>query len=352
MDSEVWARDYKEIKALGARNNSQRTPEQTEIARFWEATNPIIHVPLVNGVAETPGRDPVSNARLIAVVSMAAADALGAIFDAKYTYNFWRPVTAIRNGDIDGNDATEGDASWLPFVDTPMHPEYPCAHCVVSGTVATLLKAALAGSPSSKLTTTSPATPGKPRSWANPDELMEEVALARIYDGVHYRTSTEVGTAMGVKIGEFAAASPQISRCPSHRSPETPTRLRRGSEGLFGATKVYRPRGVGRRNRRYSASSIPRPAILRRCSKLRWTRLWICAVRHSAPSGSARASCSVLRPCAVFRSLTPNFSRGNRSDRQPVPASSGRSLLATLSLISTMSPPTRRTRATVRLPDR
>lgn len=206
LDGTTWARDYNEIKALGARINSQRTPEQTEIARFWEATNPIVHLPLAHSVAEMPGRDPVSNAHFLAILSMSATDALGAVFDAKYTYNFWRPVTAIRNGDIDGNDATERDASWLPLIDTPMHPEYPCAHCIVSGTIGTLLKTALAGTPSPKLTTSSPTAPDKPRSWPNPDEFMAEVALARIYDGVHYRTSTEVGTAMGIKIGEFAAS--------------------------------------------------------------------------------------------------------------------------------------------------
>ena len=206
LDSETWARDYNEIKALGARSNSKRTPEQTEIARFWEATNPIVYLPIAYSVAAMPGRDPAANARFLAVLSMAVDDALGAVFDAKYTYNFWRPVTAIRNGDIDGNDATERDTSWLPFIDTPMHPEYPCAHCIVAGTVGAVLKAFLADKPSPKLTATSPTAPNKPRSWANPDEFVKEVALARIYDGVHYRTSTEVGTAMGIKIGEFAAS--------------------------------------------------------------------------------------------------------------------------------------------------
>lgn len=110
-------------------------------------------------------------------------------------------------GVVDGNDAAERDASWLPLIDTPMHPEYPCAHCIVVGTVGSVLKAVLADKPSPKLTATSPtATPNKPRSSANPDELVKEVALARLYDGVHYRTSTEVGTAMGVKIGEFAVS--------------------------------------------------------------------------------------------------------------------------------------------------
>jgi hypothetical protein len=87
-----------------------------------------------------------------------------------------------------------------------MHPEYPCAHCIVSGTIGTVLKAALAGTASPTLASNSPTAPGKPRNWANPDEFMREVALARIYDGVHYRNSTEVGAAMGVKTGEFAAA--------------------------------------------------------------------------------------------------------------------------------------------------
>jgi hypothetical protein len=86
-----------------------------------------------------------------------------------------------------------------------MHPEYPCAHCVVSGTIGTLIKMVSAGKEAPKLATTSPTAPGKTRSWSSADEFMEEVALARILDGVHYRTSTDVGTDMGKKIGEFAA---------------------------------------------------------------------------------------------------------------------------------------------------
>jgi hypothetical protein len=205
LESALWARDYNEIKALGARTGSQRTLEQTQIASFWEAVNPILYVRIAQSVANMPGHDPALNARLLAVVAMVGDDALTAVFDAKYTYNFWRPVTAIRNGDRDGNDATERDASWLPFIDTPMHPEYPCAHCVSSAAVGAVLKAALEGTPSPTLVSSSPTAPGKTRSWANPEGFMQEVALARIYDGVHYRNSTEIGSAMGVKIGELAA---------------------------------------------------------------------------------------------------------------------------------------------------
>jgi hypothetical protein len=207
LTSELWARDYNEIKAVGAKNSTTRTPAQTDIARFWEATAPTIYFPVVRSVATSPGRDVTQNARLLAVAAQAIDDALIAIFDAKYYYNFWRPITAIRNGDIDGNNATERDASWLPFIDTPMHPEYPCAHCIVSGAVGGVLMAEVGDGPMPTLSTTSPTAQGAVRSWKSVDDFVLEVANARVYDGVHYRNSTEVGTAMGKKIGALAAAN-------------------------------------------------------------------------------------------------------------------------------------------------
>jgi PAP2 superfamily len=205
LTSELWARDYNEIKALGGKNSTRRTPEQTQIALFWEATLPPIYHGVVRSVANVPGREVTQNARLFAAVTQATDDALIAIMDAKYHYNFWRPVTAIRNGDIDGNDATERETSWTPFIDTPMHPEYPCAHCIVAGAVGTVLRAEIGTGPVPTLTTTSPTAKGAARSWTKIDDFMQEVANARIYDGVHYRYSTEVGIAMGKQVGELAA---------------------------------------------------------------------------------------------------------------------------------------------------
>jgi hypothetical protein len=207
LGSDLWARDYNEIKAVGARNSAIRTPAQTEIARFWEATAPIIYYPVVRSVANGPGREVTQNARLLAVAGQAMDDALIAVFDAKYHYTFWRPFTAIRNGDIDGNDATERDASWSPLIDTPMHPEYPCAHCIVSGALGAVLAAEIGDGPSPTLRSRSPTAPGVEHSWINVDDFVAEVAVARIYDGVHYRNSTEVGTAMGRKVGALAAAN-------------------------------------------------------------------------------------------------------------------------------------------------
>jgi hypothetical protein len=206
LTSAVWARDYNEIKALGGKNSTHRTAEQTEIARFWEATLPPIYHGVVRSVATVPGREVTQNARLFMAVTQAMDDALIAVLDAKYHYNFWRPVTAIRNGDIDGNDATDRDPSWTPFIDTPMHPEYPCAHCIVSATVGTVLRAEIGTGPMPTLTTISVTAKGASRSWTTIDDFMQEVAEARICDGVHYRTSTEIGTAMGRQIGELAAA--------------------------------------------------------------------------------------------------------------------------------------------------
>jgi hypothetical protein len=205
LGSSVWVRDFNEVKSLGARNGSTRTEEQTEIARFWEATMPAIYHGVIRSVADLPTRDVTRNARLLAAVAQGMDDALTAVFDAKYHYNFWRPVTAIRNGDIDGSERTERDASWLPFIDTPMHPEYPCAHCILSATVGTILQAEAEGQPMPELSTTSHTLPGVTRRWKTTDDFIREVGNGRIYDGVHYRNSVEVGAAMGRQIGELAA---------------------------------------------------------------------------------------------------------------------------------------------------
>jgi PAP2 superfamily protein len=200
LTSDVWKRDLAEIKALGGKTSSQRTAEQTAIAQFWEATAPAVYWPVARSVAAAASRDVVDNARLLALAAMAMDDALIAVFDAKYTYNFWRPVTAIRNAEGDLRDP-----GWMPFIDTPMHPEYPCAHCIVSGSLGAVLAAEIGRGPAPKLSSTSSTAAGATRTWDSVADFVQEVALARIYDGVHYRNSTQVGTAMGQKIGEVAA---------------------------------------------------------------------------------------------------------------------------------------------------
>jgi len=197
-----WAKDYAEAKKMGAKTGSARTAEQTEIARFWELVGPATYNPVARQLSEAKGLDVVDNARLFALFSIAASDAGVAIFEAKYKYNFWRPVTAIRNGDLDGNNATERDPTWEPFVRTPMHPEYPCAHCTFQSTAASVLRTFF-GSDAAAFKLTSTTAPGVTRSFSKLSDYVAEVVNARVYDGVHYRTSGEAGAAMGRKIGEY-----------------------------------------------------------------------------------------------------------------------------------------------------
>jgi hypothetical protein len=202
LTSADWAKDYNEIKRMGAKTGSGRSAEQSDIARFWELTGPACYDPLLRQLSTAKRLDPMQNARLHALVSMAAADALISVFDAKYTYNFWRPVTAIRNGDLSGNDAVERDAAWEPFIPTPMHPEYPCAHCISQAAVAGVLEHFFGDAiPPVKLTSTT--APGVTRTFVKLSDYVNEVINARVYDGVHYRTSGEVGAEMGRKIAAY-----------------------------------------------------------------------------------------------------------------------------------------------------
>lgn len=206
LDSETWTRDVNEIRDLGGRNSAARTPEQTTIGRFWFLVGPRTFNPIVRQAAIAKNMDIVDCARLFALASIAGNDALVAVFDAKYQYNFWRPITAIRNADITQNAATPRDESWLPLGDTPMHPEYPCAHCIVSAAVSTVLRN-FVGDEFGEFSLTSPTAPGVVRKWSRLQDYSDEVANARIYAGFHYRFSTEVGKDMGKKIGELTVAT-------------------------------------------------------------------------------------------------------------------------------------------------
>jgi hypothetical protein len=202
LTSDAWARDYNEVKELGSKASTKRSVEQTEIARFWEYSLPPIYHGVVRAVANQPGRDVTRNARLFAAVTQAMDDAMIGVFDAKYHYNFWRPATAIRNGDIDGNDATQRDASWSPLVDAPMHPEYPSGHSILAAAVGAILKADV-GDARMSLATTSPTAKGATRRWTNVDDFAREVSDSRVYAGIHYRSGVDVGATMGKRIGEL-----------------------------------------------------------------------------------------------------------------------------------------------------
>jgi hypothetical protein len=203
LTSELWTRDLNEIREVGGLKSKTRTAEQTDVGRFWFLTGPRTYNPIIQHVAQAKKMDLVDCARLYALTSVAAADAFIAVFEAKYTFNFWRPLTAVRNADQTGNPATPRDAMWLPLGDTPMHPEYPCAHCISSSAVAEVL-IGLVGDDVGEITLTSPSAPGVTRRWKHLSEYRDEVSNARIWAGFHYRFSTEVGKDMGKKIGQLS----------------------------------------------------------------------------------------------------------------------------------------------------
>ena len=207
LKSEQWARDYNEIKDLGEKNSTRRTARQNEDARFWLLVGPRSTYPLPRQVAVASNMSVLDSARFMALASMAEADAGIALFDAKYKYEFWRPITAIRNGDIDGNPATERVATWQPIDVTPMHPEYPCAHCITSSAVAAAIEAVLGTEEIPEVALTSPFAPAVTHRFTDLHAYTEEVANARIYAGFHYRSSTIIGREMGQKIGEWVVKS-------------------------------------------------------------------------------------------------------------------------------------------------
>jgi hypothetical protein len=203
LTSEEWATDYNEIKAYGRATSTQRSPQQTDTARFWLRVGAPAYHPLPRQLIAAKQMSVLDSARLMALFSVALTDAYMAVFDAKYHYELWRPLTAIRNGDIDDNPATEPEPTWQPIDTTPLHPEYPCAHCIQSGAGVAVLECVLGSTKIPEVAMTSPTAPGVTHRWTDLNDFADEVAQARIWAGFHYRFSTRVGTDMGRKIGRY-----------------------------------------------------------------------------------------------------------------------------------------------------
>jgi PAP2 superfamily len=210
LDSSQWAADYNEVKAIGAAVGSSRNAEQSLIAWFWAdgvgtETPPGHWNSVAQRVSADRGDSLENRARLFALLNMAMADAAICAWDAKYTYNFWRPVTAIRNGDADGNPATVGDPSWTSFIVTPPFPDYVSGHSTFSGAAATVL-ATFYGTDNISFTVGSDGLPDVTRAFTSFSAAAKEAALSRLYGGIHFRTANEDGLSAGIAIGEWTVA--------------------------------------------------------------------------------------------------------------------------------------------------
>ena len=205
LDSAEYARDYNEVKRLGGKSSPERTAEQTDIARFWYEGSPQGWSRIARLVAEQRGTDDWGVARLLALVNATIADGYVAGADTRYHYNFWRPVTAIRAGEADGNDATVADPSWESYLNTPPLPDYPSTHSVAGGAAAAVL-ARFFGSDqiAFKMQCGSPF-PGTTRSFSSFSQASQENGDSRVYAGVHFRSAVQDGIKLGDQIGAQAA---------------------------------------------------------------------------------------------------------------------------------------------------
>lgn len=197
LESKRWAVDYNEVKALGSKDSTVRTAEQTATAWFWEPLAGTVWVPTIRRLARERALDLESSARFHALAFAAFADALIACWDAKFHFNTWRPVTAIRNGGTDRNRRTEPDPDWEPLAVTPDFPEYPAGHACVSAAVAHTIEDFFhrgVAIPARHIGT------GEERYFNRAGDLVDEVIEARMLLGVHFRSADEDGAEMGRRI--------------------------------------------------------------------------------------------------------------------------------------------------------
>jgi hypothetical protein len=204
LSSALYARDYNETKSVGGVQSAARTAEQTAAVRFWTQANlgPAWQE-AARQLSAAKGLGLAENARLFALLNMGVANTFINDWDAKFTYNYWRPVTAIRNGDMDGNDATERDAGWTPLNATPMHPEYPSQAAIVAGVAVAVLESVLGPQPAIPFTTADLMDPRLTRQFVSLAQMVEEHKNVRIWGGIHFRNSLDVGYDMGTKIGAY-----------------------------------------------------------------------------------------------------------------------------------------------------
>ena len=203
LTSDAYARAFNEVKGLGQDSSSTRSSDQTVIGRFWGGAIQNYWNEIAQSAVLSRGLDTPRSARLFALLNLSLADTVIAFYDAKYTYRFWRPVTAIRAADLDNNPKTEGDSNWLPLpTNTAPDPSYPGAHASISGSAAEVLDFVF-GQDHLKLDVTSEVLPGVVRSFNGFTAAADEASVSRIYAGQHFAFDESAGRRLGRKVGRF-----------------------------------------------------------------------------------------------------------------------------------------------------
>ncbi|WP_353928958.1 Ig-like domain-containing protein [Okeanomitos corallinicola TIOX110] len=206
LDSSDYAAEFNQVKDLGSINSTIRTADQTEIAQFWEDgagtfTPPGHWNQIAQNISAETDNSLVENARVFALLNISLADAGIAAWDAKYHYDFWRPITAIQNADSDNNPDTISDAHWIPLVNTPPFPEYVSGHSTFSGAADVILTELLGNNIS--FTTNSLGMPGVYREFDNFTDAVNEAGISRIYGGIHFNSANLEGLETGRSVGNY-----------------------------------------------------------------------------------------------------------------------------------------------------
>ena len=206
LTSTRYAADLNETETMGGGTSSTRTPDQTLYVQFWNSAGPPnLWNPVATRLSAERHFTLSENARLFALLNMALADAIIGCWDAKYTYDSWRPITAIRLADTDGNPETTADTGWAPLIGTPPFPEYPSAHSCVSSAAGRILAGYFGED--TQFSVTSDLMPAVIRNFSSFSAALDEVKNARVFGGIHFRTACDDGQALGNAVGEYILAN-------------------------------------------------------------------------------------------------------------------------------------------------
>ncbi len=201
LTSNRYAKAYNEVLTVGSLTSTERPSDRADVVHFFQVSSPTLALnEAARQVAVEKGNTLSENARALALVNMAASDSLVASFFNKYHYNLWRPETAIRAGDADGNRKTEADPSFLPFIPTPCFPSYPSNHASATNGGTEVLRR-LYGSGGHSITLTNPVVPNIVLQYTTFDQIDDDVDDARVYGGIHFRTDQDAGARLGRAIG-------------------------------------------------------------------------------------------------------------------------------------------------------
>lgn len=206
LDSVEYARAYDEVKAVGSINSTVRTPEQTDLANFWNLNYQLVWNRVTRNLSDANALSVSDSSRLFALVDSSMADAAMTSWDSKMAYVFWRPITAIRNGDEDGNKNTEGDANWTSLIPAPPYPDYTSGANNLSASASRAMQLFFGTNemPVNITTTNTGPTIQDTRSFKKFTDIRDEVVEARIFEGIHFRFADEIGRNQGERIAQWA----------------------------------------------------------------------------------------------------------------------------------------------------